>query len=44
MIFQRREVKLQTRPDERMNVTHSLEPARVAAEARPRIAINDNSY
>lgn len=33
MYFMGVEVKLQTRPDERMNVTHSLEPARVAAEA-----------
>merc|ERR1719229_989914 len=33
LYFMAEEVKMQTRPDERMNVTHSLDPARVSVEA-----------
>lgn len=33
LYFMAEEVKMHTRPDERMNVTHSLDPARVCAEA-----------
>lgn len=33
MYFMHAEMKMHTRPDERVNVTHSLEPERVAAEA-----------
>lgn len=33
LYFMAEELKMQTRPDERMNVTHSLDPSRVSVEA-----------
>lgn len=33
LYFMAEEVKMHTRPDERMNITHSLDPARVSVEA-----------
>lgn len=47
LYFMAAEVKMATRPDERVNVVHSLDPARVAAEAQAllsRAFLNNNSF